>query len=215
MNIETMHETIAMAKHHEQKTGHLKKLLEQHLNSNIHIAIQLPKQDPVKGLLDFVIAYIEHVPSFLEATKAITNSANIDEYSEPFLQLAEDFFLKPPEIIAGHIGLDELMAEAYLAHRLMEEVNDRFMLRSSIPLIPMDMTLSNLIIHNLIGEQFANQLDSTVEQIVRTAMLNEHVYESSDFKTYVALHKNNQWEQEYYHWPCLMDQLSINLQFSQ
>lgn len=215
MNIQAMHETIIMAKHHEEKTGHLAKLLEQHLQSDIHIAIKLPKDDPIKGLLEFVIAYIEHVPSFIEATRAITNSAKIHEYAEPFLQLAEDFFLKPPEIVAGHVGLDELMDEAYLAHRLMEEVNDRFMLRSSIPLIPMDMTLSNLIIHNLIGEQFANELDEAVEQIVQRTMLKEHVYETAEFKTYVALHKNNQWEQEYHHWPCLMDQLSINLQFSQ
>lgn len=215
MNIKTMHQTIAMAKSHEQKTGHLAKRLEQHLVSNIHIAIQLPKQDPVKGLLSFVIAYIERVPSFLEAAKTITGNANINEYAEPFLQLAEDFFLKPPEIIAGHIGLDELMAEAYLAHRLMEEVNDRFMLRTSIPLIPMDMTLSNLVIHNLLGEQFANQLDGAIERIVQTAMLKEHVYESREFKSYVDKHKNNQWQQEYQHWPCLMDKLAINLQFTQ
>lgn len=215
MNIETMHQTIAMAKRHEQKTGLLAQRLEQHLASNIHIAIQLPKQNPVKSLLDFVIAYIERVPSFLEAANAITRSANIDQYAEPFLQLAEDFFLKPPEVIAGHIGLDELMAEAYLAHRLMEEVNDRFMLRTSIPLIPMDMTFSNLIIHNLLGEQFANQLDSAIERIVQNAMLKEHVYESREFQSYVARHKNNQWQHEYQHWPCLMDQLAINLQFSQ
>jgi hypothetical protein len=106
------------------------------------------------------------------------------------------------------------MDEAYLAHRLIEEVNDRFMLRTSIPLVPVDMTMSNLIVHSLIGEPFANELDEAVHYTVDRTMLKQHVYESEEFKAYVDLHKDNHWEKEQQHWPCLTDQLSINLQFA-
>lgn len=213
MSTKAIHDTIAMAKLHEQKTDHLAGLLKQHLDNDVHLAIQLPEQHAVNSLIEFVIAYIEHVPSFLTAIRAITQDARISEYTEPFLELAEGFFLKPPEIVAGHVGLDELMDEAYLAHRLMEEVNDRFMSRTSIPLVPLDMTMSNLIIHSLIGEPYANELDEAVHYTVERTTIKEYVYDTPEFKAYIEQHKGNQWEKEHLNWPCLTDQLSINLHF--
>ena len=207
-------DTISLAKLHEQQHGHLKSLLELRIRKNaIHMAIQLPAENPTASLMEFIIAYIENVPSFIDAARKITETAKIQVYAEPYLKLAEDYFLKPPEIVAGHIGLDELLDEAYLAHRLMEEVNDRFMVRSSIPLVPMDMTMSNLIVHSLIGEPFSNELDEAVHYTVERAMMKEHVYDSPEFKAYVKAHKNNHWDNELNDWPCLTDNLSINLQF--
>ncbi len=214
MPTNAIRDTIALAKLHEQQHGHMANLLDKHVKNDIHFTIQLPEQDATASLVDFIIAYIEHVPSFIDAARAITSEANIQEYTEPFLKLAEDYFLKPPEIVAGHVGLDELMDEAYLAHRLIEEVNDRFMIRTSIPLVPMDMTMSNLIVHSIIGEPFSNELDEAVHYTVERTMLKEHVYETPEFQAYVAKHKNNDWEKEQQHWPCLTDELSINLQFA-
>ena len=214
MSTDAIRDTIALAKLNEEQQGHMASLLDQHVKNHIHFTIQLPEPEATASLVDFIIAYIEHVPSFIDAARAITREANIQEYTEPFLKLAEDYFLKPPEIISGHVGLDELMDEAYLAHRLIEEVNDRFMARTSIPLVPMDMTMSNLIVHSIIGEPFANELDEAVHYTAERTMLKEHVYEKPEFKAYVAQHKNNDWEREQQHWPCLIDKLSINLQFT-
>jgi hypothetical protein len=212
---DAIRDTIALAKLQEQQQGHLAKLFDANLLDNIHLTIQLPEQDASNSLVNFVIAYIEHVPDLIDAARAITEQAKIQEYTEPFLKLAEEFFLKPPEIVAGHVGLDELMDEAYLAHRLIEEVNDRFMIRASIPLVPVDMTMSNLIVHSIIGEPFANELDEAVYYTVERAMRKQHVYDSEEFKTYVAQHQHNHWEKEHQHWPCLTDKLAINLQFAQ
>lgn len=214
MSTDAIRDAIALARLNEEQHGDMAMLLERHVKNHIHFTIQLPESEATANLVDFIIAYIEHVPDFIDAARAITREANIQEYTEPFLKLAEDYFLKPPEIISGHIGLDELMDEAYLAHRLIEEVNDRFMSHTSIPLVPMDMTMSNLIVHSIIGEPFANELDEAVHYTVERTMLKEHVYEKPEFKAYVAQHKNNDWEKEQQHWPCLIDQLAINLQFT-
>ena len=212
MKTAVIRDTIKLAKLEEQQHGHLAKLLERQLQSNMHFAIQLPEDNALQALSEFVIAYIENVPDFIDAARTITKEANIQEYSERFLKVAEDYFIKPPEIINGHIGLHELMDEAYLAHRLMEEVNDRYMVRSSIPLIPMDMTMSNLIVHNLIGEPFANELDEAVNYTVMKSMPHESAYDTPEFRRYVEKHKNDHWEKESKHWPCLTDRLSIHLQ---
>lgn len=214
MSTAAIRDTIRLARLHEQQHGHLAKLMAHHVQNNVHVAIQLPEDHPTESLVEFVVAYIENVPSFIDAVRYITQKANIQDYAESYLKLAEDYFLKPPEIVAGHVGLEELMDEAYLAHRLMEEVNDRFMIRSSIPLVPMDMTMSNLIVHSLIGEPFANELDEAVQYTVERTMMKEHVYDSDEFKAYVEAHKNNQWDSELKNWPCLTDELSIDLQFA-
>lgn len=214
MTTDAIRSSIALAKQHEQQHGHLAKLFQQQVVNNLHVAIQLPQNNAASCLVDFVTAYIEHVPACIDAARSITQAANIQEYAEPFLGLAEDYFLKPPDILAGHIGLDELMDEAYLAHRLIEEVNDDFMVRTTIPLVPFDMTMSNLIVHSLIGEPFANELDEAVQFTLERSSAKEHVYDSPEFLAYIELHKDNNWVAERKHWPCLTDQLAINLQFA-
>lgn len=214
MPVIAIHEMIKRAKAHEKQHHNLATLLKQHVEARDYSPILLPKEDAIESLVKFVTAYIEHVPKFIEATQSIISSAGISTHTEPFIELAEAYFLKPPSIVEGHFGLDELMYEAYLAHRLMEEVNDRFMVRTSVPLIPMDMTKSNLIIHTLIGEPFANELDEAVYYTTEQAMAREHVYDSDAFKAYVKKHIDNQWDREINHWPCLVDQLSVDIDLS-
>lgn len=202
--------TIALAKQHEQQNGYMSELFNSYVAENSHLAIQLPQHDAARHLLDFIIAYIDHVPDFIDSAWQVSQQANIEEYSEPFLKLAEDFFLKPPEIISRLYGLLELMDEAYLAHRLMEEVNDRFMAKTAMPLIPQDMTRANLVVHSLIGEPFANELDEAVLYTAERIMIKEHVYNKPDFKAFVKK-QHSQHPDSSAHWPCFMDTTAINL----
>jgi hypothetical protein len=212
VSIKAIRKTIAVAKQHEAETGYLEHLLQHRINRGVHLAIRLPKEQPAKHLLEFAVAYIEHVPDFLEAAQAITRGAHIDHLANPFLKLAEDFFLKPPEMMTKHTGLDELLDEAYLAHRLLEEVNDYYMANTGIPLIPLDTTISNLIVHHLIGEPFANELDEAVSFAVEQVSKKNRPERSRYWKDYRQAHESNHWEDELNAWPCLTDTLSIKLQ---
>lgn len=212
MSIKAIRKTIALAKQHEAETGHLEQLLQRFIDRGVHLAIKLPQKDPAKHLLGFATAYIDHVPDFLEAARAITRSAHIDRLANPFLKLAEDFFLKPPEMLNGHIGLAELLDEAYLAHRLLEEVNDHYMANTGIPLIPMDTTISNLIVHHMIGEPFANELDEAVNFAVNQVSSKTRPERSRYWLDYRQAHEGNHWNDELTSWPCLTDTLSVKLE---
>lgn len=205
-------QTIQQAKANEAETGHLHALLQKEI-PKLHNAIRLPEHHEVEALLDFIIRYIEHVPDFVEAISHLTNEARVYEYAETFLRIAKDFFLNPPELINGRQGMDALMDEAYLAHRLMEEINDRFISYCGTPLAPMDMTRSNLIIHHLIGEPFANELDLAVEYSVELCMNKEKVFENPAFRQYLAEHRRDGWGKELDAWPCLAEDLDIRLNF--
>ena len=79
----------------------------------LHPSIDLPTDYPQGALYDFIISYIEHVPNFLDALIAYMQEAQIFEYGKIFIDIAEDFFLKPPELVDNkHTGMHALNAEA-------------------------------------------------------------------------------------------------------
>ncbi len=191
------------------------KLLEflQKRRPFLHSSILLP-ENSVEPLADFVERYISHVPDFIDAIQTIIQEARIEQEVQPIITVAANYFLSPPDLIKDPRHLVGLLDEAYLSHRLLEEVNDRFMGKSGVPLTPMDNTTANLIAHELIGEPFANLLDQAV-LFSAELLLNEQKLESESIRQYIQTHKNRGWSDEIKRWPCLADELKIGLHFTE
>lgn len=203
---------IQRAKARDLETGKFNLVLEQR-SERLHDAIRLPRNHAAPALRGFVVRYIEHVPEFIGAIDALTREAGISNRVEPLLNIACDYFLSPPDLVNGHSHLEALLDEAYLAHRLLEEVNDRFIGYCGIPLAPMDTTRANVIAHELIGEPFANELDQAV-LFSAELLLNEYPFEGENFTDYVERHRDRGWSEELRRWPCLATDLDIDLRFS-
>lgn len=210
-DLNPIRQLIAQAQAQDSASGKLLEFVECR-RAHLHNAIKLPEQQASKGLAEFILRYIKHVPDFIDAIRTMAQEAGIYHEVEPLLKIASDYFLSPPSIIDPHSQLEALLDEAYLAHRLLEEVNDRFMAKSGIPLAPMDMTVANVIAHELIGEPFANELDQAV-LFSAELLLNEHKFDGKNFSEYVDSHKNHGWHQELERWPCLTDDLAITVEF--
>ena len=114
--------------------------------------------------------------------------------------------------MAGHVGLESLLDEAYLAHRLVEEVNDLYIKHFQQPLIPLDTTVANLIAHQLIGETFANQLDEVVHH-ADDEMLNDESFALESIEAYREKLISPQTGAAWKRWPCLSKQLGVGLNF--
>ncbi|MFK7863381.1 MAG: hypothetical protein AB8B95_04040 [Pseudohongiellaceae bacterium] len=201
---------IADAKIHEEQTGALAKQLklqQQHLPTSIH----LPKDNPVSALKTFVLEYIDHVPSFIGAVSFAAKDAGIDTYVVPFLDVATGFILSPKGNNSSELGFLDLMEQSYLAHRLIEEVNDQYIVRAGIPLIPMDLTKANIIIHHLLGETRALNLDDVVEETARQMSSQDIVYSSEKFKKYVETRKGKGWDQVWKQWSDMTKSLEVDL----
>lgn len=202
---------IRQAQEQDSASGKLLEFVECR-KGHLHNAIKLPADKATKKLADFVVRYIKHVPDFIDAIRSMAQEAGIYDDVKPLLKIASDYFLSPPSIVDPHSQLQALLDEAYLAHRLLEEVNDRFMAKSGIPLAPMDMTLANVIAHELIGEPFANELDQAV-LFSAELLLDEQGFNSEYLHDYVITHKVNGWKRELERWPCLVEDLSISVEF--
>lgn len=209
MNTAALRELIRRAHQLEARNGHLGRLIQAQLGS-LHPSIDLAGDDAVGVLTRFVHAYVEQVPDFLEAAASVARNAGIGERIAPVLQVAEQFFMTPPALLDGHDGLDALLDEAYLAHRLVEEVNDRYIAHFGQPLIPLDTTVANLVAHQLIGEPFANQLDEAVHQAAET-MLEASIFSSPAALAYRARLSDPQTVSAWKQWPCLSRRLGVEL----
>ncbi|OYT94336.1 MAG: hypothetical protein CFE49_18795, partial [Pseudomonas sp. PGPPP3] len=179
-----------------------------------HPSIRLPVEDAQGVLERFVAAYIDQVPELLDAADAVAREVGITAQIKPVLKIAEEYFLQPQALLNGHDGLDGLLDEAYLAHRLIEEMNDRYIRQFGQALIPMDTTVANLIAHQLIGEEFANQLDDAVHQTVE-GMLNPSRFDPQLLQAYREQLDDPQVTAAWQHWPCLSRHLGVELELPQ
>ncbi len=171
MDIDDLRQVIEEAILAEQAASTLESHLKNRLRC-LHHSIHFSRCDSVRVLHDFVVRYARHVPDFLEALTAYQGDFLEQELVDPLVAIGVEFFAQSPSLFAGHSGMLAIMDRSYLAHRLLEEINCLFIGRFGRPLAPMDMTRSNLIVHNLIGEPFANQLDEKVELIVARLQSN-------------------------------------------
>ncbi len=211
-NLALIRQSISNALLQESQTGDLERYLNA-LTPKLHKAICLPQDNPTQSLLQFIVRYIENVPDFLEALETLLVQANIEQEGRVFLSIAEEFFLNPPEMVTREQGLKALIDEAYLAHRLIEEINDRLLMMCGCPLSPMDMTLSNIIVHDILGEEFANQLDLAVHYAIEALFDPASLHRHQSVADYLKTNKGAYWGDTLNRWPCLAGDSAISLEF--
>ena len=179
MNTEALQQLIQKSVTEEQQTGELHQLLQQRLET-VERIVQLPEIEALERLYEFVIRYIQQVPQMLEDLHQGAVEAGLLNYVSPILEVVEGFFMAPPKELNSDSGLVALMDEAFLAHRLFEEVNDTYIMRVGQPMIPFDMTMSNVIVHSLIGEPYANDLEQVVMVATKGIFGEEKAYEKNE-----------------------------------
>ena len=169
-------ETISAALRSESETGRLRQRLDDRI-PQLRESLLLPEDSPVDALMAFITDYVESVPGCLSLVTAVSKRLGFHDYAAPFLHMAEDYFLQPPEELPKDGGLEALLDEAFLAHRLLEEVNDHHIRHLQRPLLPLDMTEANIIVHHLLGDAFATRLEQLVQFTASQLLEREHVWE--------------------------------------
>lgn len=216
MNTEMLQQLIQKSVAQEQKTGQLHQVLQQRIET-VESIVQLPELEALERLYEFVIRYIEQVPQMLEDLHHGAVEAGLLNYVSPILEVVEGFFMAPPKELNEVSGLAALMDEAFLAHRLFEEVNDTYIMRVGQPMIPFDMTMSNVIVHTLIGEPFANDLEQIVTIAAKGIFGEEKAYEENDkFLAFMDKKDNDNLVQIAQSWPCMSTLMGLDshLQFA-
>ncbi len=190
------------------------EFLVAYLNERIrhlHHSINLRENDGTAALACFIERYVDLVPDFIGAFEDFLSSAGITGVIAKQVVTAKEFIDTPIEIISSEEGLEAHMYQAYLAHRLLEELNDVMSARYNCPVIPVDMTRSNLIVHHIIGEPFANQIDGAIQLLndkLVGAIQNDNSLQEK-LKVYTSSLSNDPVTR----YPCLTESSNIRLLF--
>lgn len=175
MTTADIRQVIAAAVAREQDSGELRTRLTAAL-PELRQKLEIPDPQPVDALLAFIESYIASVPGCLNLVTAVSRQLGFYEYAAPFLNIAEDFFLAPPEDLPDTGGLALLLDEAFLAHRLLEEINDNHLRHLGRPLLPLDMTEANTVVHHLLGDALATRLEQLVQFTASRLLDKEHLW---------------------------------------
>jgi len=159
MQIERIRTKIEEGKTIEQRSGVLHRAVVNLAKFNGVRVTELQ----VKKIIDFVTEYIEHAPALMMVIEETAAMSDAQPDVQPILDVTEDYFLAPDDIIPDHYGLVGLLDDAYLTHRLMEAISDRYKSQAGKSLLPIDAHETNTFIRRLIGEPFVSILDEHVE----------------------------------------------------
>ncbi|WP_119396182.1 hypothetical protein [Salinibius halmophilus] len=190
---------------HEAETGAFRQILEHNLQ-HLHPSIQTTSKDVVNSLQFFVIDYMRHVPDCLEVVEQDATELGLEEAMQPFVNVAIDYFLSPPAQIKQRQGLAGLLHTAYLAHRMLEELNDNYLSRTGQPLIPRNLVTANLVVHELIGSELASELEQLISQM--TSILSARFN-----KIPSSLLKQSTDAPVFERWPCFGDPHGVQLRW--
>lgn len=174
MDTVTIRNQIHKAQHHETLTCELALLIQARVN-RLHSTLCVRGEEPHIQLLSFIHAFVNRTPDLLDALQEISRNRPGEELSETLCGICMGFFMSPPPLLKGRNGMNGAMAKAYLCHRIIEEMNDCYRVFCQTPLLPVDFTTANLIIHQLIGEPLGNLLDNLVHGMAA------RLYDGSDF----------------------------------
>lgn len=158
-----MRTTIRKARQHESSTGELARLFEQRLPV-LRETIRIPSPEPVRQLTVFVLNFVNRTPDILDVVRESCAATEREDLAETLVCTCVEFFRTPPPLLDARPGLPGAMAKAYLCHRMLEEIDDNCRMTSGLALLPLDLTRSNLVVHQLIGEPLANLLDERVRE---------------------------------------------------
>lgn len=202
---------INQAKNEELSSGSLAHFVQTKLSGLLDV-LSISSSSPIKSIILFVEDYIDTVPEHLLALHEHSKEVRLHTYVQPFLEMCCTYFIKPPSIIENVSGLEGLLDKAYMAHRVLEELNDQVMsLSGGVPLAPMDMSMANLIGHTLIGDELANQLDHLVLLTIETTKVDNTVFEDNKVKKQLEEHRLTGWAQVSERWPSFTKDCSLHL----
>lgn len=212
MTTEAVLRVIQQAAELEQRGSGLQRQISERLQL-LPPMIAIDDPQPALCLLRFAIEYIEMAPRLIECVEACAQEAQASALFTPFISAALNFFAQPSPALAQYDGLDGLLIKAYLCHRLMEDLYENNKSIRNSQLVDVEATQANLLVHHLLGEPFANELDQTIQQLGLQIAGSPDYYEL-DLKPFVQQASHAAWNWMRHYWLNLLERNHIYFRFS-
>lgn len=171
MQTDRIRALIAEGKLIERRTGMLRRAVISLANANGRSITELEAQK----VINFVSEYIEHAPALMKLIEEAAANDDAQRDVQPILDAVENYFLAPDDTIPDRLGLVGLVDDAYLTHRLMQAISDRYKSESGSSLLPLESHEDNAFVRRLIGEPFASILDDRVSATLGDPVVQQNI----------------------------------------
>ncbi|MGI0119759.1 hypothetical protein [Zooshikella sp. RANM57] len=132
--------------------------------------LHLPKNEIPSYVQGFVLNYVRVVPKLLCHLEKLFKKHHILDDWLPALKIIVNFFIAPMDLVKRQSDIHQLMLEAYLAMRILEEINEFFLDEAHTSLLPDKLAYINAVMHTIIGDSVARILDEVVFEVVQTML---------------------------------------------
>ena len=200
-------EIIDQARRQEARSGAFLRQMKEKA-ARLPGSVVVDGYQPATSLFQFAVEYIEMAPRLVECVDACAREAGITELFQPFIDAATRYFTQPSVLLVRYDGLDGLLIRAYLCHRLMEEMHDNNRSTRASELIDLEATRANLLVHELIGEPFANELDDAITVTVLQIAGTPDYYDL-DLEPFIDQVNNQAWDWMRQYWEILLERYHI------
>lgn len=200
-------EIIDQARRQEARSGAFLRQMKEKA-ARLPGSVVVDGYQPATSLFQFAVEYIEMAPRLVECVDACAREAGITELFQPFIDAATRYFTQPSVLLVRYDGLDGLLIRAYLCHRLMEEMHDNNRSTRASELIDLEATRANLLVHELIGEPFVNELDDAITVTVLQIAGTPDYYDL-DLEPFIDQVNNQAWDWMRQYWENLLERNHI------
>ena len=175
--------------------------LEQHIDKaiiSLSTMIHIPEEHAPTHLNRFITDYYQYMQrefrSWAEQDDSAPGMPNLHVH------------LERSRNAASHPQLDQL-GEAYIAMRVLEEVNDHYIGKNQQPLTRYDISIANVIAGTLLGEHGTDRAEQIVNHLLDE--WNQKRQQSSAAQTPDSNAATGT-SRIYYQWPCLASQFGFS-----
>lgn len=188
---EAVLEIIHQARRQEAHSGRFFRQMKD-ISRRLPASVVVEGHQPANCLFRFAVEYIEMAPRLIECVDACAIEANSKPLFQPFIDAAIRYFTQPSVLLLRYDGLDGLLIRAYQCHRLMEEMHENNRSIRASELFDLEATRANLVVHEMIGEPFANELnDATTITVAQIAGTPD--FYNLDLKPFIDQVNNQAW----------------------
>lgn len=194
----TIRQLVSETRHAELKEA-VVRLYSQRLKTAAGSLIDVSSDDFDRKFNLFILQYANSLPKLIDSLSEHCRKVGWSNLIDQLESVVASYF--GPLDIKAELGLFGILDRLYFAHRLVEELHDHLMSRTGQPVLKWDMTTANLVVHQLLGDQFAARLDQiTVEvshKMVTSTNPGNPVNSGTDATSG--------------HWPCFCQQAGLML----
>lgn len=195
-------EIIDQARRQEARSGtFFRQTKATYLRLPSSVVVNGPQ--PANCLFRFAVEYIEMAPRLIECVDACAAEAGCSSLFAPFTDAAIRYFTQPSAQLLRYEGLDGLLIRAYQCHRLMEDMHDNNRSIRASELFDLEAVRANLVVHEIIGEPFANELDEAITLTVMQIAGTPDFYDL-DLEPFIDQVNNRAWDWMRNYWENLL-----------